>query len=332
MEAAIGLGVSLALSAAFVHVPALRSLLLRSAVGARWRLDAVPVSGGIAMGAGFAAAIAWSMGQRTVAVVAAAGIVAILWGLLDDIATLRPMVKVTGQLAAAMVLVAGGVRFPLSSWVALEAVMTVVWVVAVANAVNLLDGMDGAAAGVAIVAAGTMWAWWATGSGDLPVVLPAALVGALGGFMAFNVGRARLFMGDSGATWLGVSLAALAVVDGGRLGGVTPAPPLLVLAVPAALLAVPLFDTMLVTIERRRHGRPTTVGGLDHTAHRLVAAGWTPGRAVALLWGLAAGAAGAATAYRPGVGWFIAAATALCVVLVVLGVALSRVDVYGERR
>lgn len=327
-SALVAFGVSAALAAGFTLVPPMRRILLRSAVGARWRLDAVPVSGGLAMGAGFAAAAAPSWGDPTVRAVLVAGTVGLGWGLLDDAITLRPLTKVTGQVTAGLALVAGGVRLPTGGGEVVEAVLTVAWVVVVANAFNLLDGMDGAAAGVGAVAAGAVWWWWSTGDGGLPTLLPAAMLGALAGFLVFNVRPARLFMGDSGATWLGVVAAAVTVVDGGRVGSGDPASPVLAVAVGVVLLAVPLFDTGLVTVERLRHHRPLTQGGLDHTAHRLVAGGLSPAVAVALLWGYAVAAAAAASGVRAGVGWFVAATLALALAFAALARRVVRVEVY----
>jgi UDP-GlcNAc:undecaprenyl-phosphate/decaprenyl-phosphate GlcNAc-1-phosphate transferase len=327
-SALVAFAVSAALAAGFTLVPPMRRILLRSAVGARWRLDAVPVSGGLAMGAGFAAAAGPSWGDPTVRAVLIAGAVGLGWGLLDDAITLRPLTKVAGQVTAGLALVAGGVRLPTGGVEVVEAALTVAWVVVVANAFNLLDGMDGAAAGVGAVAAGAVWWWWSTGDGGLPTVLPAAMLGALAGFLVFNVRPARLFMGDSGATWLGVVAAAATVVDGGRVGSVVPSSPILAVAVGVVLLAVPLFDTGLVTVERFRHHRPLTQGGLDHTAHRLVAGGLSPAVAVALLWGYAAAAAAAASSLRVGVAWFAGAAVLVASGFAGLARHVARVEVY----
>lgn len=324
----VAFAVSAGLSAAFVFLRPMRGLLLRSAAGDRWRSDAVPVAGGLAMGIACLVAVSGSLGDPVARAVVVAGAIALVWGLVDDVAAMRPLVKVVGQAAAGGALVALGVRIPTGGGDAVEAVVTVVWVVVVANAMNLLDNMDGAAAGVGLVAAATVWWWWGSGGSGPPAVLPAAVVGALAGYLVFNVRPARLFMGDSGSLWLGVTLAGLVAADGGGLGSVdTPASPV-VLLVSSVLLVVPLFDTALVAVERRRHGRPISQGGQDHTAHRLVARGLTPGSAVAVLWGLAAGASLSASALRLGEWWLLAAAVALAALLGLLAVWVARAEVY----
>lgn len=327
--AALGFGISAAMVAAFSYVPTLRQPLVRAAQGARWRVDAVPVSGGIAMAGAFAAsaAIFWPSHPGVAAVVAAGG-VALLVGLVDDVRPIPPRMKLAGQVAAGVTLVAAGVRFPLPGGLAVEAVVTIAWVVVLANAVNLLDNMDGLAAGVAAVAALSLWTWWASGDGGLPAVLPAGLVGSLLGFLAFNLRPARIFMGDSGSLWLGTTLAGLSVVDAGRVGNAAAAEWYLVLGVPAALMALALFDTALVIVERLRHRRPVSLGGSDHASHRLVALGLGPASAVAVLWLLGAAAAGTATLARLGGGWLLAGAGALTVLFLLVGVRLTRVPVY----
>lgn len=317
-------------SAALVFIPPLRSLLLRSAVGIRWRVDAVPVSGGLAIAAGMVAG-AWSAtGDSMVAGLLAAGAVGLAWGLLDDILTLRPLVKVIGQATAAVVVVATGTRLPVGGGEALEVFVTVVWVVAVANAVNLLDGMDGAAAGVGALIAGAVWWWWATGDGGFSTALPAAVAGALCGFLVLNRPPARIFMGDSGATMLGVVLAGLAAADGGRLGGADPAGVMRALLVPGLLIAVPLYDTLLVTVERLRNGRPVTQGGLDHTLHRLVTGGMAPSMALVVVW--SATALAAVTAWLPRLG-LIPAVLGVVLLLAALAALTRQVlkaEVYGD--
>jgi UDP-GlcNAc:undecaprenyl-phosphate/decaprenyl-phosphate GlcNAc-1-phosphate transferase len=328
VAALVAFTVSALLSAGFVSVPAMRRLLLRSPAGDRWRSDAVPVAGGLALGLGSVIAVAASLGDPTVRAVVIASGIALVWGLVDDVTAMPPLVKLAGQAGAGIALAAAGVRLPVGGGLLVEAAVTVAWVMVMTNAVNLLDNMDGVAAGVGAVAAGAVWWWWGSGDGGLATVLPAATVGALVGYLVFNVRPARLFMGDSGSLWLGATLAGLVAADGGRLGAGSSSGTLLVLAVPAALLAVPIFDMVLVVVERARHGRPISKGGQDHTAHRLVAVGMSPGVAAVLLWAVGALGAAVASALRLGTGWFTVAAVLLVAGLTTLALRVMRVDVY----
>jgi UDP-GlcNAc:undecaprenyl-phosphate GlcNAc-1-phosphate transferase len=193
------------------------------------------------------------------------------------------------------------------------------------NAVNLIDNMDAVAGGAALIASGTIWLWWSTGSG--PGDLAAPLAGACAGFLVLNLPQARVFMGDAGSHFLGAALAALTVLDAGRAGSDGPAGVLAVVAVPAALLAVPLFDTALVTIDRLRHGRPVSVGASDHTAHRLAAGGRPVIGVAAILWTAGACAAGVASLAALDAPWFPIGLAFLGVLSLLAAWRLYRVEV-----
>ncbi len=311
------------LALVLVATPALRAPLTRAATGPRWRADAVPVSGGIAMAIGFGVAALAAAGRQpgVAGIVAAATFLGAI-GVVDDLHPLPPPVKLVLQLGAGALVAAGGVRPPLPGGVAIETVACVGWVVVVTNAVNLLDGMDGLAVGVGLVAGATLWMW------DAPAPLAAAFVGAVVGFLPLNLPPARMFMGNGGSHWMGVVLAGLTMLDGGRAGG-DPAAAWAVIAVPVVLLAVPIFDTTFVVFERLRHRRPVAVGGTDHTSHRLVASGMSERVAVALLWGFGLAAAGAATTVRAGPWPFAASTAALGAAFAALARRLCRNDPYG---
>ncbi|MFH1329690.1 MAG: undecaprenyl/decaprenyl-phosphate alpha-N-acetylglucosaminyl 1-phosphate transferase [Actinomycetota bacterium] len=320
--------VAAGLTAAFVRLPLLSRPFTRVASGARWRADAVPLAGGVSMAAGFAvAAVASGRGLPGAGAVLAAVGVALAVGLADDLHPLPAWVKLAGQAGAGAVLAALGVRLALPGPEALAWVATIAWVVVVANAVNLFDNFDGAAAGAALVAALALALWWGLGTG--PTALAAALAGAAAGFLLWNAPPARIFMGDAGSHFLGAALAGLTLLDAGRAGTAGPAPWALAVLVPVVLLAVPLFDTALVAVERRRHRRPVSVGGRDHTAHRLAGLGLGARPVALLLWGLGVAAAGTASLAAVGRWWLAAGAAVLTAGLALLGRRLTRVPVYG---
>jgi UDP-GlcNAc:undecaprenyl-phosphate GlcNAc-1-phosphate transferase len=325
-SALVAFAISLVIGGAFARTPAMSRFVTRSAEGPRWRMDAVPLAGGIAMGAGFGVAIAlFARDADGIGAVLAASFAALAVGLVDDVRALSPIVKLGGQLAAGLVLVIGGVQMQLPGGDAVGAVATVVWVAVAINAVNIFDNIDAAAGGVMLVSAATLGAWWMLGSG--PSELPAALAGGIGGFLVFNLHPARIFMGDSGSHLLGAALAALTVLDGGRAGSGRPASWVFALAVPLVLVAVPLFDAAFVTVERIRHGRPIWVGGRDHTSHRLVALGLGVGP-VAVVLGLAAAVAAGVASLAPLDGpWFAIAAGALALAGIFTWWRLARVEV-----
>jgi UDP-GlcNAc:undecaprenyl-phosphate GlcNAc-1-phosphate transferase len=248
------------------------------------------IYGGFMLALAFALALALA-GDRTevvqlAGILAGASLVAAL-GAWDDRRPLSPAVKVAGELLAGGILVAADVRVSLltgrladPAGPVLDILLTLLWVLAVTNAANLLDNMDGALAGVTAVAAAAL-ALLAHGSGQLLVApLAAALCGASLGFLYHNRSPAHIFMGDAGSLFVGFVLAALGIKL--RFPG---QPPSATWMVPLLVMAVLLFDTLLVSLSRLRRGlNPLTAGGKDHLAHRLVAAGATPREAVQLLW------------------------------------------------
>lgn len=323
--ALVAFAVSFAVCAAFVRLPALSAAVTRGSALPRWRMEAVPLAGGIAMGAGFGIALLiWGGDIPGAGAVAAAAFVGLAFGLWDDLRPLTPIAKLAGQAVAGIALVGFGLTLDLPGGDLVSGAATVLWVVVAMNAVNLVDNMDSAAGGMALVAVGALWIWWAVGSG--PVVLAAVLGGAIAGFLALNLPPARVFMGDAGSHFLGAAIAGLAVLDAGRAGADGPAGLLAVIAVPVALLAVPLFDTAFVTVDRLRHGRPVSVGGSDHTAHRLVRSGFGVRMAVAILWSasvLAAAVGSLAAIEGP---WLIAGLVALAAMALIAWWRLSRIE------
>jgi len=310
------------LAVALIATPALRAPLTRAASGPRWRADAVPVSGGIAMAIAFAVAALIAAGHQrgVVALVAGATFLGAV-GVVDDLRPLSPAVKLAAQALAGVMVAAGGVRPDVPGGAAVGTVACVAWVVLVSNAVNLLDGMDGLAGGIGLLAGAALWAW------NAPAPVAAAFVGAVAGFLPLNLRPARMFMGNGGSHWMGVVLAGLTIMDGGRAGG-DPAASWAVVAVPVVLLAVPLFDTVFVVVERVRHRRPVMQGGTDHTSHRLVSSGVSERHAVVVLWVFGLAAAGAASAVRIGPWPFVAATCTLGAALAALALRLRRTSPY----
>jgi UDP-GlcNAc:undecaprenyl-phosphate GlcNAc-1-phosphate transferase len=204
-----------------------------------------------------------------------------------------------------------------------DALLTIFWIIGIANALNLLDNMDGLCAGIAAIAGIACWGDLAAGA-VWPAHYAAALTGACLAFLFFNFNPASIFMGDSGSLFLGASLAVLA----GSGAPDARADVLSSMAVPVLLLLIPIFDTTFVTVARILSRRSAASGGRDHTSHRLVAMGFSEREAVVILWLL--GAAGGAVAVLAPY-WTEATfiGPLLLVGLILLGVQLARVRVYG---
>ena len=285
----------LALRYGFVDHPGPRKVHIRP----------VPLLGGVAIYLAFVLSILLTihgpLRQQIAGILAGATLLAVV-GLLDDAGLLHHQVKLfIGMPAAAIFLLVSGIRAKFFSefvpgmlGVILDICLTILWVVGITAAFSILDHMDGLCAGIAAVAA-LFFALAASMNGQTMVrTLAAAVLGAALGFLRWNFNPARIFMGDGGAMFLGFLMAALGLKirnDGARF----PASWL----VPALILAIPIFDTTLISISRSRRGLlPFTSPGKDHTAHRLSNLGLGHRGAVLLLY-LVAALAGTTALFVP---------------------------------
>jgi UDP-GlcNAc:undecaprenyl-phosphate GlcNAc-1-phosphate transferase len=255
------------------------------------------------------------------------GALAFTVGLLDDVLGNRFKVgfKLAGQVLAALVLVAGGIRTDVLYYEPLNVALTIVWVVGITNAFNLLDNMDGLSAGVAFVASLVLLLnAWLLGEFFISLVL-VALMGALLGFLVYNWHPASIFLGDCGSLFIGFTLAALTLLQRYVSHASSTYFPVLM---PVLVLALPILDTATVTVIRIREGRPIYVGDSRHLSHRLVSLGMRPPLAVATIYlvslGIGLGAVGLAHAD------FVHALLILVQALAVVAVVL--VLLFYERR
>jgi UDP-GlcNAc:undecaprenyl-phosphate GlcNAc-1-phosphate transferase len=219
-------------------------------------------------------------------------------GLWDDLKSLRPATKLLCQLVAVSFFVYLGGVFPLTRIPILDLLLTYLWFIGIINAVNMLDNMDGLSAGVVGISTSIIvFLAWQIGSPQgkevLAFPLGLILIGALLGFLFFNRPPAKIFMGDSGSLFIGYGLAALAIpgplngFSGFRFSG-SILGPVMVLLIPVTVLAIPIFDTTLVTITRLWRAQKPSEGGQDHASHRLVGLGLSESRAILILYILAA--------------------------------------------
>ena len=205
------------------------------------------------------------------AAVIVGGTVLVLMGLVDDRRRLGPFVKLAVQLAVAIALALAGVR--VSAFLHSEllgGVLSVLWIVGITNAFNFLDNMDGLSAGVAFIVAAAFFAV-SLQSGQLFIAAALApFLGAVGGFLPWNLAPARIFMGDAGSLFLGYWLSVLSVLFTFYEG---PSISFRPFALPLIIFAVPLYDAVTVTIIRLREGRSPFSGDRRHLSHRLVELG-----------------------------------------------------------
>lgn len=256
-----------------------------------------PLLGGLAVFGGFAATVLLNFSfSRPLKGVALGAAIIVAVGIADDMFDVPAKVKLLGQVAAAAVALAFGVHLLLVPYwipgsVAINAVVTVLWLLTVTNAIQFLDGMDGLAAGLGAIAA-VFFSVAALQTGQQYLTfLSAAIAGACAGFLPYNFrpGGARIFLGDAGSSFIGFTLAGLAV-----MGEWSASSPVVALFTPLLILAVPLFDIAFVGIVRIVTGKVATIGewlaytGKDHIHHRFEALGLTKTQSVLLIFFIAA--------------------------------------------
>src|SRR5262252_1743113 len=340
MTSSIAAPFALALALSLILVPVARAIARRVGFVAkprpdRWHQKPVAMFGGAAIAASLFISIVVFRIHKDVAILAAAAAGMCLVGLIDDVISLKPSTKLIAQIAGASVLLFFDYRLNWLHSYTLDLLLTLVWVVGMTNAFNLLDNMDGLCGGIAVIVGGSLLIGLLPGAGPQTFAQArylAMLLGAVGGFLVYNIHPASIFMGDTGSFLLGFSFAALTLSTEKTTAGRTDM--LSIVAAPVLVLLIPIFDTTLVTLSRWFVGRRASHGGRDHSSHRLVAIGLSERAAVALLWLLAAvgGAIGIALDFsnRAWTTWSLAAAVAFLVGMALFAAYLAGIRVYDD--
>lgn len=274
-----------------------RMHLVASARSDRWHRHETPNTGGIAIVLTCAALCALVVSEGPYRLIVGVGVAVALLGIVDDRIQLRPAIKVAGQALAAAFVIWNGIIIRPTRIEALDLAITFLWIIGVTNAFNLIDNMDGLCAGVTIVICLFRFVAAVQNSDTGGALVLAIFGGGFLGFLVFNHKPAKIFMGDGGSMFAGFVLATLAI------SSPSPHTRLFVsgLFCPALTFLYPIFDTTLVSVLRRLAGRPISVGGKDHSSHRLVSLGISERKVVWLLWGLTAvgSATGLLTTWMP---------------------------------
>jgi UDP-GlcNAc:undecaprenyl-phosphate GlcNAc-1-phosphate transferase len=276
----IFLGVfALSMLAVLALTPAVRTLANRLSFldhpsKSKVHLRPTPLLGGIAVAlaslASAAAALALIKCPFSARIVGfmSGGLMVVILGLADDANGMKPAFKLTGQVAAAAVmLLSGGVEgIPLPPVLGFG--LALFWMVGLMNAFNFLDNMDGITSGLAAIATFGIFTL-ALGNGQVVTAIAAiAVAGGALGFLKYNFAPASIFLGDAGSLFLGyvvggLSLRAVAHAEAGSTA----------LLIPVLMLGYPIFDAFLVTVGRLMDGREVAQGGKDHSSHRLAELG-----------------------------------------------------------
>ncbi len=255
----------------------------------------VPRIGGLAIFLAFLiATLSFCKFNSTLATILIGGAALIIVGVLDDIFRLNAFVKLAVQFAVAIFAVSQGVTIDFIGyfkWLVgdyisfgwLSYPITILWIVGLTNAVNFIDGLDGLACGVSIISSTSMFlVMLLSGSSIEHCILTGILIGSCLGFFPFNANPAKIFMGDTGALFLGYTLSILSVV------GVFKTDMMLSFFIPLSIFGLPLFDTTFAIVRRLIHGKSPFEADRGHLHHRLIDMGFGQKQSVRILYAICA--------------------------------------------
>jgi len=248
-------------------------------------------------------------------------------GLLDDFVNIKPQTKLMGQILVAAFITFLGFRLHWFTSLTLDTMVTIFWIVGICNALNLIDNMDGLCTGIALTAFVSLAILFGSPVSD-GTWAALVLAGALAAFLFYNFKPASIFMGDSGSLLIGSSLAIL-TLNYTEASGINT---LSRVAVPILILIVPIFDTTLVTIIRILSGRKASVGGKDHTSHRLVLMGFDERSAMLVLCGIGA-VSGVAAIFVSRADTLTSPAVIIpaAISILLMGIYMAQLRVYPEK-
>lgn len=254
-----------------------------------------PRIGGLAIIFGFTVAtLCFAQPSRQLYGTLSGAAIITIMGVIDDCKNLPAKLKFVIQIIAALVVVfAGDIKIDVFTnpnflsdnpyWVLpewLSVTLTVIWIVFITNAVNFIDGLDGLAAGVsAIMSISLVFISIRVGEYSI-AILGIALMGSCFGFLPFNFNPAKIFMGDTGSTFLGFMLATLSIQ------GVFKSYAVISFAVPLLILGLPLFDALFAMIRRILRGQSPMTADRGHLHHRLVDMGFSQKQTVFILYAI----------------------------------------------
>ena len=295
--------VALAVSAvvSFIATPMVKSLAYK--VGAidvpkdNRRMHKVPIPrlGGLAIFIAFLlTTLIFADIDRQLQGILLGSVMIVVLGVLDDIMALKALPKLIVQIAAAGIAVYHGcviqffsnpnvfsdVSYVNLGWLSIP--ISIIWIVAITNAVNFIDGLDGLAVGVSAISTASLIVIALLVSETNIAMVLIALLGACLGFIPYNMNPAKIFMGDTGATFLGYILATLSITGLFKLYAI------ISFAVPFLILGVPIFDICFAFLRRIAKGQNPMVADRGHVHHRLIDMGFSQKQSVAIAYMLAA--------------------------------------------
>lgn len=219
-----------------------------------------------------------------------AATIIVITGIVDDMREISAKAKLLGQIIAACIVVfVGGIQIeninlPFGGelefgWLGIP--FTIIWIVGITNAINLIDGLDGLAAGVSTIALITLAVMAMIMGNGIVIAMAAILAAATIGFLFFNFHPAKIFMGDTGALFLGFMIAVLALLGFKNVAVIS-------FVIPVIMLGVPISDTFFAIVRRVRGGKKWSDPDKSHLHHRLLDVGFSHSQTVMIIYAMAA--------------------------------------------
>lgn len=200
-----------------------------------------------------------------------AGFLVFMVGLYDDVHDLSPKIKLIVQIIAALIVIIygdiylKGFNFIEGDTRFIPGFITLLWIVGITNAINLIDGLDGLSSGISIIVLITIsLTSFASGRTDI-ASLSLVLAGAIMGFLFYNFHPAKIFLGDSGALFIGFMISAISLLGFGYNTST-----FFTLGAPICVLAVPIFDTLIAIIRRKLNNKKFSDADRKHLHHNLM--------------------------------------------------------------
>lgn len=283
----IGLTISLVSNKLLLSFSQTLGIRNKNDITVRWSNESKPSLGGVTFFVAFLlGAIAYSIIFYTENIfhnkefvgLFGAGLIAFIMGLADDAYNTKPYLKLAVQILCGIILVATDSLIAITPSFTINALLTISWVVLIMNSLNMLDNMDGITGTNALFILSTclasdiiLYDW----NMNLWTLTLCIQIGALVGFLYFNIHPSKLFMGDAGSQFIGLFTAFFAIHDLSNIGVKTNESPLIGLIIILIAFGPTLVDTISVVINRLKKGQNPMVGGKDHTTHHLVYAGYS---------------------------------------------------------
>ncbi len=291
------LGFAVSFIIAFITTPFIKRIATRADIvdkpdeARRVHKKATPLLGGLAMFYGFIVSVMlFSPVDKSIRGMVLGALVILIVGIVDDAKQLSAKVKLPFQILAALILILHDIQIDVISvpqFIKDSGVislgfwgipLTILWVVGVTNAVNLIDGLDGLAAGVSSIACMSLFCIALIVGEQEVALITAALAGACFGFLPYNFNPAKIFMGDTGSTFLGFVLACVSIM------GLFKSYAVISFAVPFLVLGLPLFDTGFAIVRRMAAGKPIMSPDREHLHHKVLDMGFSQKKTVSIIY------------------------------------------------